>query len=78
MGPRLGLPTEDGLKEAWTAIPRKQYQTTPAIEKEVIAWYRSGRTGNGLFTGYGNLECSSLTTRDLRAIQGSRGRAGPG
>ena len=56
LGLSPGLPTEDGLKKpdgkSW-----KQYQTTPATKKEVIAWYRSGRTGNGLFTGYGDLEC---------------------
>jgi Virulence-associated protein E/Bifunctional DNA primase/polymerase, N-terminal len=50
-----GYPTEDGLKKPggfW-----KKYQKTPATREEVIEWYRRGRTGNALFTGYGNLEC---------------------
>jgi putative DNA primase/helicase len=49
-----GLPTEDGLKKPdgqW-----KRYQKTPATREEVIAWYRRGRTGNAIFTGYGNVE----------------------
>jgi hypothetical protein len=49
-----GLPTEDGLKRPdglW-----KQYQTTPATREEVIRWYRRRRSGNALFTGYGDLE----------------------
>ena len=49
-----GIPTEDGLKKPdgkW-----KRYQTTPATREEVIAWYRRGRTGNAIFTGYGNIE----------------------
>ncbi len=49
------LPTEDGLKKP--DGPWKRYQTTPATEAEVRSWYRSRRTGNGLVTGYGNLEC---------------------
>jgi hypothetical protein len=49
-----GLPTEDGEKRPdglW-----KQYQTTPATREEVIRWYRKRRTGNALFTGYGDVE----------------------
>jgi putative DNA primase/helicase len=49
-----GLPIEDGSKRPdglW-----KQYQTTPATREEVIRWYRRRRTGNALFTGYGDLE----------------------
>jgi hypothetical protein len=34
----------------------KQYQTTPATREEVIRWYRRRRSGNALFTGYGDLE----------------------
>jgi hypothetical protein len=50
-----GVPREDGTK-----MPEgrwKKYQTTPATREEVIAWYRRGRTGNALFTGYGGVEC---------------------
>lgn len=35
----------------------KQYQTNAASETTVRRWFQSGRTGVGLFTGYGNLEC---------------------
>jgi hypothetical protein len=49
------LPKEDGTKHPegrW-----KLLQTTPATEATIRSWYRRGRTGNGLATGYGHVEC---------------------
>ncbi len=49
------LPAEDGSKRVqgeW-----KAHQTTAATQATVRKWYRCGRTGNGLATGYGGLEC---------------------
>ena len=63
----LGLspvpPADDGTKRPladirvngrWTWEP---YQTIPATQEHVLSWYKTGRTGNGLATGYGGLEC---------------------
>jgi hypothetical protein len=33
------------------------YQTTPATREHVQEWYAHGRTGVGLVTGHGDLEC---------------------
>jgi hypothetical protein len=55
------LPKENGEKRPegeWGP-----YQTTPATREEVIRWYRRPRTGNGLATGYGNLECLEFDDR---------------
>lgn len=41
-----------GGKASWAA-----YQSTPATKEHVRSWYKAKRTGNGLATGYGNLEC---------------------
>ena len=57
-----GLPTQDGEKRpdgAW-----KEYQTTPATMDEIESWYRNGRTGVGLFTGCGDVECFEFDNRD--------------
>jgi hypothetical protein len=55
LGLSPGVPKEDGTKRP--DGPWKRLQTAPASRQEVIDWYLEGRTGNGLFTGYGQLEC---------------------
>lgn len=52
-------PEEDGSKRPLADVDGswKIYQSTPASHEKVHSWYRTGRTGNGLATGYGNLEC---------------------
>jgi P4 family phage/plasmid primase-like protien len=66
------LPKEDGSKAvdgAW-----KRYQTQPATEATIRSWYRRGRTGNGVATGYGGLEC--LEFDDLTTYQAFKDAAG--
>lgn len=57
-------PNEDGSKSPLADLEKPDggktwapYQTAPATEVRIKAWYANGRTGNGLATGYGNLEC---------------------
>ena len=57
--PLADVPTEDG-KTTW--LP---YQTAPATEEHVRHWYKNGRTGNGLATGYGGVECFEFDNRDV-------------
>jgi hypothetical protein len=64
----LGLsplpPAEDGSKEPLGHLARwKRFQTEPATRHQVFKWYEHGRTGNGLATGYGNLECLEFDDR---------------
>jgi hypothetical protein len=71
---RLGYsplpPREDGTKAPLADIqgPNGQtwlpYQTTPATEAHVRKWYSNGRTGNGLATGFNNLEAFEFEQRD--------------
>ncbi len=56
--PLPDVPTEDG-KTTW--LP---YQTAPATEEHVRNWYQNGRTGNGLATGFGGVECLEFDCRD--------------
>ncbi len=61
LGLSPGVPMQDGSKKpdgAW-----KQYQTNPATKGELESWYRDGRTGVGLFTGYGDAECFEFDCR---------------
>jgi hypothetical protein len=70
----LGLsplpPVEDGTKRPCSPLRDengkptwKPYQTKAAGRQEVIDWYANGRTGVGLATGYGDLECFEFDCR---------------
>ncbi len=63
-------PADDGTKRPladvrlngkWTWEP---YQTKAATREHVKEWYSHGRTGNGLATGFGGLECLEFDSRD--------------
>jgi hypothetical protein len=67
-------PTEDGAKKplsikttddegkiVWTWKP---FQTEPADRDQIEEWYRHGRDGVGLATGYGGLECLDFDQAD--------------
>ncbi len=64
-------PADDGTKRPvadirvngkWTWEP---YQIKAATRQKVEEWYRSGRTGNGLATGFGGLECLEFDSYDI-------------
>ncbi len=75
-------PADDGTKRPladcrvngkWTWEP---YQTRPASEQHIREWYSQGRTGNGLATGYGGLECLEFDSRETyEALLDSAGEA---
>lgn len=58
--PLADIPKDDGEGSTW-----EPYQNKPATEIQVRAWYRDGRTGNGLATGYGGLECFEFDNKSV-------------
>ena len=56
-------PKEDGTKAPLADLrvngeyKWEPYQTTPATKGHIRKWYQDKRTGNGLVTGYGKVEC---------------------
>jgi hypothetical protein len=63
-------PREDESKAPLADVPDgdgktwKPYSTTPATREHVLRWYKRCRTGCGLATGYGGLECFEFDCRD--------------